>query len=106
MSAGTGKTILAGAALRALRHWLFELGHENATIASGPEGLSDVYHLLDVGRLVQVRTAIAPCYPEGLSRGEIRVLRRIARRLGANAWEAQIIVRPNFQASAILWRNA
>jgi hypothetical protein len=106
MSASLGNVMLAGAALRALREWLFELGHESATIASAPGGLRDVYYLLDVGRLVQVRAAIAPSYPEGLSGSEIRALRSLARRLDARAWEAQIIVRPNFQPSAIIWRHA
>lgn len=91
--------------MRALREWLFQLGHENATIGSKPGGLPDVYHLLDVGRLVQVRPAIAPSYPERLSTTEIRALRALARRLGARAWEARVIVRPSFHASAILWRS-
>ena len=105
MSGSITQAMLARAAAKALRQWLFELGHESATIGLAAGGLPGVYHLLDVGRLVQVRAAIAPSYPESLSASEIRALRRLARRLHARAWEAQIIVRPNLQPSAILWRN-
>ena len=98
-------SMLARAAVRALRQWLFELGHESATIGSTAGGLPGVYHLLNLGRLVQVRAAIAPSYPEGLSAGDVRVLRRLSRRLDARAWEAQVIVRPNFLPSAILWHD-
>lgn len=97
--------MLAGAALRALRHWLFELGHENPTIGAAAGGLPQVYYLLNVGRIVHVRTAVAPSYPERLTTSEIRRLRRLAQRLDARAWEAQIIVRTNFHPSAIIWRN-
>ena len=102
MSASITSAMLAGAAMRALRHWLFELGHENATIGATTAGLPGVYHLLNVGRLVHVRTAIAPSYPDRLTMNEIRTLRGLARRLDAGAWEAHVIVRPNFHPSAIV----
>jgi hypothetical protein len=105
MSANITHTMLAGAALRALRQWLFELGHENPTIGSAVGGLPEVYHLLDIARVVHVRSAIAPSHPECLSEREVRALRESARRLGAGAWEARVIVRPNFHPSAILWRH-
>jgi hypothetical protein len=105
MSGSITNAMLAAAALRALRHWLFELGHKNATIGSATAGLPDVYHLLNVGRVVHVKTAITPSYPESLTRTEIRALRGLARRLDARAWEAQVILRPNYHPSAILWRD-
>lgn len=105
VSSSLTQAMLVWAAGRALRQWLFELGHENPTVRSAAGGLRDVYHLLNVGRLVHVRAAIAPSYPESLSASEIRALRRLARRLHARAWEAQIILRRNFHPSAILWRD-
>jgi hypothetical protein len=105
MSASMTEAMLVWAVEKALRQWLFELGHESATIGLAAGGMAGVYHLLDVGRVVQVRAAIAPSYPESLSASEIRALRRLARRLHARAWEAQIVLRPNFHPSAILWRD-
>jgi hypothetical protein len=106
MPGGIESAMLASAALRALRRWLFELGHENATVGSAAGGMRDVYHLLNVGRLVQVKAAVSPSFPQSLSADEIHALRRLARRRDALAWEARIIVRSNFHAAAILWRNA
>lgn len=96
------QAMLAGAAVRALRHWLFELGHENAAIRPATGG---VYHLVDVGRLVQVKTAITPSHPPCLSTSELRALQGLAQSLNVRAWEAQIIVRPNFHPAAIIWRD-
>jgi hypothetical protein len=52
-----------------------------------------------------VRAAIAPSYPQYLSALERRALRALGGRLGARPWEAHVIVRPNFHASAIIWHN-
>jgi hypothetical protein len=105
MHASITQQVLTASVLRALREWLFELGHKSATIGSPRSGLGNVYHLLDVGRLVQVRAAIAPSHPESLSARELRELRALARRCGASPWEARIIVRRNLHPAAILWRK-
>jgi hypothetical protein len=105
MHASITQQMLAAAALRALREWLFELGHKNAAIGPMTGGLRDIYHLFDVGRLVQVKAAIAPSHPESLSATEVFALRALARRRGASPWEARIIVRRSFHPAAILWRN-
>lgn len=97
--------MFATAAVRALRHWLFELGHGDGPVAAAEGALRGVFYLPSVRRLVHVKTAMAPSHPERLSAAEVRALRRVARRLDARAWEAHVIVRRNFHPSAIIWRQ-
>jgi hypothetical protein len=97
-------TMLTLAAMQALRHWLFELGHDEEPVAPAEGALRGVYYLPSVRRLVHVRAAIAPSQPERLTAAEIRALHRLAPRFGARAWEAHVIVRSNYHPSAIIWR--
>lgn len=96
--------MFATAAMRALRDWLFELGHDDGPVAAADGPLCGVYYLPSVRRLVHVKTAMAPSHPESVTAAEIRALLRLAPRLGARAWEAHVIVRRNFHPSAIIWR--
>lgn len=99
------RTMLPKAVERALRHWLFDFGHEDVAIRPNAERVPDIYHLPELRRVVLAKAAIAPARPDAAGDGEIRTLRELARQYGADAWEAYVIVRSNYHPSAILWRK-
>jgi hypothetical protein len=97
--------LLTRATENALQQWLREHGLDRATIRAGIGGLAALYHLVEMRRLVLVTAAVTHDHPQCVAAGEIRGLHEHAQRLGAQAWHAHVIVRRNFQPSAIIWRS-
>jgi len=91
-------------ARRALRAWLFDVGREGCTIEEIGR-LTGTFHLRDLQRLVCVKGAVGPARPPFVGAESAAFLSRLAKRLGAQAWEARILLRPNYQPQALIWRS-
>jgi hypothetical protein len=95
---------LAGAAKRALRYSLADLGSPWSEIRAVDDS-AGVYHVVNLQRFVQIKAAILPSQPPHLDAREIDSLEHLARQFDGEPWEVRVLLRSLLEPSAIIWRN-
>jgi hypothetical protein len=61
--------------------------------------------LREIGRAGSAIREAIPAHPRFVDSAEAAFVSTLAERVGAQAWEARIVLRPNYQPQAIIWRR-
>jgi hypothetical protein len=104
MTRTLNEVLVLDAARRALRTWLSDVGRDGCAIDE-PSSHFGTFHLRDLQRVVCAKGAVAPGHPPFVSAREAALLLELAKRLGAQAWEARVLLRPNYHPQAVIWRS-
>lgn len=99
-------TTIGLAGEKAIITWLRQNGWQIIRWDTAAPGSTDIEAKVALKKLlVQVKSAIAPATPSFLSLAEAKNIKSRATRLGAEAWEARVVLYNNLNPAGIGWRQ-